>query len=252
MGPPGDSVPRLDFRSHPTFGHTLMTMNVESRDSVSLKPAELDEFSQLLTANGLALTDAQLDLQVEAFPLAVVAMLDSEVQGLMLGSLERIGGTPAILWGLGVARKGKHGPAALKAMTGELSRRAAISFPDEDVLVATRLSQPSCYTLLSSYANLVPRPGYVANGEDRAWGRRLAKRFGIEANHFDDRGFTVAVKSRKPTCVPILDASAVKATGGAKVVSLVGDLDATRGKAMIAFGWAVAEELAAGSYVAAC
>jgi hypothetical protein len=228
-----------------------MTMNVESRDSVSLKPAELDEFSQLLTANGLSIPDAMLDLQVEAFPLAVVAMLDSEVQGLMLGSLERIGGTPAILWGLGVARKGKHGPAALKAMTGELSRRAAISFPDEDVLVATRLSQPSCYTLLSSYANLVPRPGYVANGEDRAWGRRLAKRFGVEAAHFDDRGFTVAVKSRKPTCVPILDASAVKATGGAKVVSLVGELDATRGRAMIAFGWAVAEELAAGSYVAA-
>jgi hypothetical protein len=227
-------------------------MNVESRDSVSLKPAELDEFAQLLAGNGLALTDAQIDLQIEAFPLAVVAMADGEVHGVMLGSLERIGGTPTILWGLGVARKGKHGPAALKAMTGELSRRAAISFPDEDVLVATRLSQPSCYTLLSSYANLVPRPGYVANGEDRAWGRRLAKRFGIEANHFDDRGFTVAVKSRKPTCVPILDASAVKATGGAKVVSLVGDLDATRGKAMIAFGWAVAEELAAGSYVAAC
>ena len=171
----------------------------------------------------------RLDLQVEAFPLAVVAMFDSEVQGIMLGSLERIGGTPAILWGLGVARKGKHGPAALKAMTGELSRRAAISFPDEDVLVATRLSQPSCYTLLSNYANLVPRPGYVPNGEDRAWGRRLAKRFGLDP-HFDDRGFTVAVKSRKPTCVPVLDASAVKATGGAKVVSLVGDLDATTGQ----------------------
>ena len=44
----------------------------------------------------------------------------------------------------------------------------------------------------------------------------------------------------------------MKATGGAKIVSLVGDLDATRGKAMIVFGWAVAEELAAGSYVAAC
>src|SRR5206468_260702 len=107
-------------------------------------------------------------------------------------------------------------PAALKAMTGELSRRAAISFPDEDVLVATRLSQPSCYTLLASYANLVPRPGYVPNGEDRAWGRRLAKRFGLEP-HFDDRGFTIAVKSRKPTCVPILDASAVKeAVGSAR------------------------------------
>ncbi len=31
-------------------------------------------------------------------------------------------------------------------------------------------------------------------------------------------------------------------------MSLVGDLDATRGQAMIAFGWAIAEELAAGSY----
>ena len=225
-------------------------MNVESRDSVSLKPAELDEFAQLLIASGLSLTDEQIDHQVEAFPLAVVAMLDSELQGMMLGSLERIGGTPAILWGLGVARKGKQAATALKSMTGELSRRAAISFPDEDVLVATRLSQPSCYALLSSYANLVPRPGYVPNGEDRAWGRRLAKRFGLEP-HFDDRGFTVAVKGRKPACVPVLDASTVKATGGAKVVSLVGQLDAARGQAMIAFGWAVAEELAAGSYVAA-
>ena len=43
----------------------------------------------------------------------------------------------------------------------------------------------------------------------------------------------------------------MKATGGAKVTSLVGTLDATRGQAMIAFGWAVAEELAAGCYVAA-
>jgi hypothetical protein len=69
--------------------------------------------------------------------------------------------------------------------------------------------------------------------------------------HFDDRGFKVTVKGRKPPCVPILDTSPVKATGGAKIASLVGQLDATRGQAMIAFGWAVAEELAAGSYVAA-
>jgi len=83
-------------------------MQVESRDSVSLKPAELDEFAQLLAGNGLALSDEQIDLQIEAFPLAVVALADGEVHGVMLGSLERIGGTPTILWGLGVARKGKQ------------------------------------------------------------------------------------------------------------------------------------------------
>ena len=76
---------------------------------------------------------------------------------------------------------------------------------------------------------MVPRPGYTPNGEDRAWGRRLAKRFGFEG-HFDDRAFRVAVKGRKPPCVPVLDASPVKATGGAKIVSLVGELDAHRAR----------------------
>jgi hypothetical protein len=225
-------------------------MNVESRDSVSLKPAELDEFGQLLASNGLPISDEELDKQVEAFPLVVCATLEGDLQGLMLGSLERIGGTPAILWGLGAVRKGKQASETLKTMTGELTRRAAISFPDEDVLVGTRLAAPSCYVLLQSYANVVPRPGYSPNGEDRAWGRRLAKRYGVEP-HFSDREFKVTVKGRKPPCVPVLDTSPIKATGGAKIASLVGPLDATKGQAMIAFGWAVAEELAAGSYCAA-
>ena len=225
-------------------------MSVESRDSVSLKPAELDEFGQILASHGLFLTDEELDRQVEAFPLTVLVEADGEMQGLMLGSLERIGGTPAILWGMGATRKGKLAPTTLKAMTGELTRRAAISFPDEDVLVAVRLAHASCYVLLQSYADVVPRPAYTPNGEDRAWGRRLAKRYGVEP-HFDDRAFKIAVKGRKPPCLPVLDTSPVKASGGAKIAGLVGTLDATRGQAMIAFGWAVAEELAAGSYVAA-
>jgi hypothetical protein len=225
-------------------------MNVESRDSVSLKPVELDEFGQLLVAAGLPVTDADLDHQVEQFPLVVLAYEDDELQGVLLGSLERIGGTPSILWGAGVARRNKLAAATLKQMTGELSRRAAISFPDEDVVVAARVHRPNAYTLLQTYANVVPRPGYTPNGEDRAWGRRLAKRFGYEG-HFDDRTFRVAVKGRKPPCVPVLDASAIKATGGAKIVSLVGDLEAAKGNALIAFGWAVAEDLASGAYVAA-
>jgi hypothetical protein len=225
-------------------------MNVESRDSVSLKPAELDEFGQLLLAAGLPISDSDLDHQVEQFPLVVLAYTEDDLQGVLLGSLERIGGTPSILWGAGVARKGKDAASTLRTMTNELSRRAAISFPDEDVVVAARIHRPSAYTLLQTYANVVPRPGYTPNGEDRAWGRRLAKRFGFEG-HFDDRSFRVAVKGRKPPCVPVLDASPIKATGGAKIVSLVGELDAHKGQALIAFGWAVAEDLASGTYVAA-
>ena len=178
-------------------------------------------------ANGLSLTDEQLDLQVEAFPLAVVAMLDSEVQGLMLGSLERIGGTPAILWGLGVARKGKHGPAALKAMTGELSRRGRDLVPRRgrarrDAALAAELLHAARRATRTSCRDRVTSPTAKT-----ARGVAASPSASASSRHFDDRGFTVAVKSRKPTCVPILDASAVKATGGAKIVSLVGDLDAT-------------------------
>jgi hypothetical protein len=222
-------------------------MNCESRDSISLKPAELDEFGQLLATNGLPVSDEELDRQVEQFPLVVVASVDDELTGFMLGSLERIGGTPAILWGVGAARKGRNAAPTLQAMTSELSRRAAISFPDEDVLVGVRLAHAGGYTLLTRFANVVPRPTYSPNGEDRAWGRRLAKRFGLDSG-YDDRGFRVAIKGRKPPIVPVLDASTIKATGGAKVVSLVGEVDPCRGQALIAFGWAIAEELAAGKY----
>ncbi len=202
-------------------------MNVESRDSVSLKPAELDEFGHVLQSAGLPLRDEELDRQIEQFPLVVLVTLDGDIQGFMFGSLERIGGTPSILWGLGATRRGRDGAAALKLMPGELARRAAISFPDEDVLVATRLAHPAAYTLLTSYANVVPRPGYNPSGEERAWGRRLAKRFGHDG-HFDDRSFRIKINGRKPPIVPILDATPLKATGGSKVVQLVGAHDPAR------------------------
>lgn len=221
-------------------------MNVESRDSVNLKPAELDECGQLLSACGHSLTDADLEPQIEAFPLVALAWsADGELGAFMFGSLERIGGTPSILWGPGAARKGRQAGPAMKAITGEYSRRAAISFPDEDVLVGTLLAQPAAYALLSAYADVVPRPGYRANGEERAWGRRLAKRFGVESS-YDDREFRV--NAGKSAAVPVLDTSSLKATGGKKVVDLVGPVDVSAGQAMVAFGWAVAEALESGRF----
>ncbi len=226
-------------------------MKVESRDSVSLKPAELDEFGQLLASVGLNFTEEDLDRQVAAFPLVVFCHDDDGgFCGFMFGSLERIGGTPSILWGPGAARKGKLSPEIMRLMTGELARRAGISFPDEDVLVGVRLHQPSCYNMLSTYSNVVPRPGYTPNGEERAWGRRLAKRFGHESA-YDDRTFMIKHTGRKLPVVPVLDTVGIKTTGGAKVVQLVGQLDAAKGTGMIAFAWAIAEDLSAGVFNAA-
>ena len=216
-------------------------MDVESRDSVSLKPAELDELGQLVSTIGLPLADEHLDRQIEQFPLVAVAGDDGEVLGFLFGSLERIGGTPCILWGLGGVRKGRQARPTLDGLVAELYRRAAISFPDEDVLVAGRIAHPAAYSLLGVLDDVCPRPKYSPNGEERAWGRRLARRFGCDAR-YDDRSFRLSAHGAPE---PVLDARTVKA-GGKVVVELIGEVDPARGEAVIAYGWAMAEALADG------
>jgi len=216
-------------------------MEVESRDSVSLKPAELDELGQLVSGIGLELQDEQLDGHVEQFPLVAVVVLDGDLQGFLFGSLERIGGTPCILWGLGGVRKGRNARAALDVLVAELYRRAAISFPDEDVLVAGRLAHPAAYSLLGVLDDVCPRPRYTPNGEERAWGRRLARRFGCDAR-YDDRTFRLTAHGAPEL---VLHAGAVKA-GGRVATELVGEVDPAQGEALIAYGWAMAEALADG------
>jgi hypothetical protein len=216
-------------------------MAVESRDSVSLKPAELDELGQFVASIGLPLADQQLDTHVEQFPLVAICVEDDGVHGFLFGSLERIGGTPCILWGLGATRKGRTARPTLEGLVGELYRRAAISFPDEDVLVAGRIAHPAAYSLVSGLSDVCPRPKYTPNGEERAWGRRLARRFGCDAR-YDDRAFKV---KKGGGAEPVLDARHVK-LGGKAAVELVGVLDPAKGEALIAYGWAMAEQLADG------
>src|SRR5688572_20214654 len=166
-------------------------MDVDIRDSASLKPAELDELSQVLRKAGSPLPDSTIDDQVERFSRVTMVMAEEEIHGFLFGSLERIGGTPCILWGLGAVKKGRNARPCLDGLVTELYRRAAISFPDEDVLVAGRIAHPAAYTLFSVLDDVCPRPKYSPNGEERAWGRRLARRFGCE-DRYDDRSFRLS------------------------------------------------------------
>jgi hypothetical protein len=214
-------------------------MSIESRDSVSLKPAELDELGQFVGGIGLPIGDELLDRHVEQFPLVALCSEDADRHGFLFGSLERIGGTPCILWGLGATKKGRTARPTLEALVGELYRRAAISFPDEDVLVAGRIAQPAAYALLVGLADVCPRPTYTPNGEERAWGRRLARRFGCDAR-YDDRKFRLKANGKSE---PVLDSRHVK-LGGKAAADLVGTVRPEKGEAVIAYGWAMAEALA--------
>ena len=88
----------------------------------------------------------------------------------------------------------------------------------------------------------MPRPDHRVTGEERAWGRRLAKRFGIDNGNYDDRTFTASGDGAFP-CV--LDHESLhprkrRAGSGAYFEAL----DPAQGDSLIAFGWAMAEDLA--------
>jgi hypothetical protein len=121
-------------------------------------------------------------------------------------------------------------------------RRAVLAFPDEDVLVGTRFTNAGGFEAFKSLTDIVPRPGHKATGEERAWGRRLAKRFGVENGGYSDRDFTTAGDGTFPL---VLDHESLKPEGlDPEVVALFDTVDAKRGDALIAFGWAMAERLA--------
>ena len=45
------------------------------------------------------------------------------------------------------------------------------------------MADTGAFTAFKPLDRVVPRPGYEPNGEDRAWGRRLAKRFEVQGEY---------------------------------------------------------------------
>jgi len=119
-----------------------------------------------------------------------------------------------------------------------------LAFPDEDVLVGTRMANAASFRGFTGLSDVVPRPGHKPSGEERAWGRRLAKRFGVDGQ-LDDRVFVVKGDANPSG---MLDYTPRKAPAlAAKLAELFTPLDGSRRDTLVAFGWAMAEDLAAGS-----
>jgi hypothetical protein len=222
-----------------------MAIETETKDCTSLSDAELAEMGDIC-ADGPARYDiGLLSKQREEWVLVTLARNGNALQGFSFCTLERIGGTPSVLIGMAsVKRTGKRNEA-LRAMLGAQFRRAVLAFPDEDVIIGTRFIDPSGFDAFTSVLKLddvVPRPGHKATGEERAWGRRLAKRFGIDGS-YEDRAFVATGNGAAPCA---LDHESLKPdTVDPEVVALFAAVDASRGDSLVAFGWAMAEDLAA-------
>jgi hypothetical protein len=220
-----------------------MAIELETKDCTALSDAELGEMADICADGPAGYQIGLLSKQREEWVLITQARDNGKLCGFSFCTLERIGGTPCLLVGLASVKRNARRETVLKALMADQYRRALLAFPDEDVLVGTKFVDAAGYAAFRGLEDIVPRPGHKATGEERAWGRRLAKRFGFEGK-IDDRTFVVT-GSGEPCGV--LDHEVLKAEAiDRDVRAFFTSLDLSRGDHLIAFGWAMAEDLAAG------
>ena len=183
-----------------------------------------------------------LSKEREEWVLVTHAREGKKLRGYSFCTLERIGGTPALLVGLATVDRTSRSESALKLMMADQYRRALLAFPDEDVLLGTRLLSPDGFRAFVGLVDVVPAPGQRASGEERAWARRLAKRFGAESR-LDDRAFVVKGDGSVAGGIDFVHPKPKDMNG---VAELFVGVKAEHGDRLVAFGWAMAEDLAGG------
>ena len=219
-----------------------MAIEVTTKDCTALSDAELTEMADICAEGPSHFEAGLLSKQAENWVLVTLAREGRALRGFSFCTLERIGGTPSILIGLASVKRTSKRDAVLRAIMTDQFRRAVLAFPDEDVLVGSRFNTPSGFEAFRPLEDVVPRPGHKATGEERAWGRRLAKRFGVENGGYDDRTFRATGDNTFPL---VLDHESLKPELiPADVAAFLEGFDAKRGDSLVAFGWAMAEDLA--------
>ena len=218
-----------------------MAIEVDTKDCTALGDAELAGMADICADGPAGYDVGLLSKQRDEWVLVTQAREGNRLHGFSFCTLERIGGTPCVLVGMASVLRTSKRDTVLRAIMGDQLRRAVLAFPDEDVLVGTRLLSASGFQAFKSLDDIVPRPGHKATGEERAWSRRLAKRFGAEGR-IDDRTFVLKGDGNRP---PAVDVESVKPDAiDPEVRAFFDPVDDNRGDALIGFGWAMAEDLA--------
>jgi hypothetical protein len=219
-----------------------MSIAVDTKDCTALSDAELVEMADLCAEGSHPHEVGTLSKQAEAWVLITQVRDEGRLKGFAFSTLERIGGTPCVLVGLASVRRTSKRDTVLRALVQDLLRRAVLAFPDEDVLVSARFGQPGGFDAFKSLNDIVPRAGHRASGEERAWGGRLAKRYGIEAQAYNQREFHA--KGDGGGHAAVFDHETLHPEHlDAEVVGRFDGLHPHKGDSLIAFGWAMEEDL---------
>lgn len=217
-----------------------MSIVVETKDCTALSDVELAEMADLCAQTSFHHEVGTLSKQAEDWVLVTQAREDGALKGYTFSTLERLGGTPCVLMGLGAVKQNSRRETILRQLMNEELRRAVLAFPDEDVLVAARMTDPSAFEAFKPLSSVVPRADHKASGEERAWGRRLAKRYGVVPSRYADREFRMKGDGTLPL---VLDYASPKPARVETWSEFFETVDVEAGDCLVGFGWAVAEEL---------
>ena len=212
-----------------------MALEVDTRDSSAMTDADLDEMASMGGSFDIGL----LSKAKEDWVLNTTARLDGKLQGFSFSTLERIGGTPCVLLGLLSVKRTPKRETVLKGLMTEAFHRALMAFPDEDVVVGSRFVNADGLDSFKALTEMIPRPGHRAVGEERAWGRRLSKRFGVERN-YDEQTFVVKTAGQSG----FLDHETLKPEKiNPDIAAMFESVPAAKGGVLIVHGWTMTESL---------
>ena len=211
-----------------------MPVQVQTNDASALTDSDLDELASMGGSFGIG----ELSKAKEDWVLVATARVDGRLHGFSFTTLERIGGTPCVLIGLLSVKRTTKRDQVLRALMKEAYHRALMAFPDEDVVVGARFVSADALDAFKDLDDVTPRPGARAVGEERAWGRRLAKRFDCDSG-YDEKTFVAGSNGQKG----FMDHECQKPQNlDAEQVALFKKLPGTGG-ALVVYGWTMAEDL---------
>ncbi len=212
-----------------------MAVQVQTNDSAALTDADLDDLASMGGAFGIG----ELSKAKEDWVLVTVARIDGKLHGFTFSTLERIGGTPCVLLGLMSIKRTSRRDQVLRGLMAEAYHRALMAFPDEDVVVGSRFVKPDALDAFKELDDVTPSPGVRAVGEERAWGRRLAKRFEVEGS-YDEKSFVARSGGQEG----FIDFESAKPEAIAQARrELFAGLPAGGDGSLVVYGWTMAEDL---------
>jgi hypothetical protein len=212
-----------------------MALEVSTNDASALTEEDLEELASMEeTFDAAHLLQAQED-----WVLITTARFGASLHGFTFSTLERIGGTPCVLVGLMSVKRSSKRDQVLRGLMNEAYHRALMAFPDEDVVVGSRFVNADALVGFKDLDDRIPTPGERAVGEERAWGRRLARRFKIDAKY--DATTFIAKSGAQAGFVDFESASPEKLD--TDMVEMLSTVPAAKGGVMVVYGWTMAEDL---------